>query len=86
MVVTQIFKLSSEKFKALTPEQMKIYTDQAATDKARHEKQKQELAKKGYYTLPDGSKSTDPQNAALLKKKKKRATKSSTNGGEADEE
>ena len=33
------------------------------------EKQKQELAKHGYYTLEDGTKSTDEVNAHLLKGK-----------------
>ena len=58
--MTEIFSISSAKFKALSPEEKKVYTDRAEADKARQLKQKEELAKKGYYTLPDGSKSTDP--------------------------
>ena len=48
----------------------KPYNDKADASKALVEKQKAELAKKGYYTLSDGSKSTDPQNSDLLKVKK----------------
>ena len=41
----------------------------------RREAQIEELKKKGFYTLEDGSKSTDPANKALFKLKKKRGQK-----------
>ena len=43
-------------------------------DKKRVERQTAELKQKGYYTLADGSKSTDPENAKLLAVKKKKKT------------
>ena len=41
--------------------------------KERVEKQKLELAAKGYYTLENGTKSTDPENADLLKVKARKS-------------
>lgn len=43
----------------LTEQQKQPYTDLANKDKARYEKQRKEFEVKGYYTLEDGSKSTD---------------------------
>lgn len=40
------------------------------------QQQKDELAKKGYYTLQDGTKSTDSENEEILKFKKKPAVPS----------
>ena len=45
------------------------------------DKLKEERAKKGFFTMPDGSKSTDPKNSKLVKK----ATKSG-NKNDSDEE
>ena len=42
-------------------------------DKARFEKQQAEREKKGFFTLDDNSKSTDPENAKLFKRKKSAA-------------
>ncbi len=42
----------------------------AEKDKARFDRQQAELEKKGYFTLDDNSKSTDPENAKLFKRKK----------------
>lgn len=39
-------------------------------DRARHDKQVAEKEKKGYFTLEDQTKSTDPENAKLFKKRK----------------
>ena len=39
-------------------------------DKTRYERQLSEREKKGFFTLEDKSKSTDPENAKLFKKKK----------------
>ena len=46
------------------------YEKKAADAKDLYEKQKTQLAAKGYYMLKDGSKSTDDKNADLLKVKK----------------
>lgn len=48
------------------------YEQKAAESALQHEERKKEIAKKGYWTLEDGSKSTDKKNAALLKIKKKK--------------
>ena len=50
------------------------------------DKQTAELKKKGFYTLEDGSKSTDPQNAHLLKIKKKRTKKTQDTSEDAEEQ
>lgn len=60
----------------------------AADDATRHDRQVEELKKWGYYKLKDGSKSIDPQNAALLKvkqKKKKRTGGDDDSMSEAEE-
>ena len=86
----EAFSLASEAWKACTEEQKAPYALLAVKDKAREGKQATELAKLGYYTLPDGTKSTDPENAKLLKVKKKRSTlnrsksSASSDGGELD--
>ena len=65
------FKLAGEMWKQMNEEAKAPYEKMSQEDKVREEKQKAELAKKGYYTLTNGTKSTDPENAQLLKKKKK---------------
>ena len=67
----EAFSLSSEAWGKCTDEDKAPYVKMAEESKVRFEKQVDELKKKGYYTLEDGSKSTDPQNATLLKVKKK---------------
>lgn len=57
----------------MSEEQKAPYQKKHEIDKVRYEKQCKELEKKGYYTLSDGSKTTDPQNSHMLKVKKKRA-------------
>ena len=55
----------------MTEKQKSPYEKKAQKDKEREDKQARELHKLGYYTLEDGTKSTDPENAKLLKVKKK---------------
>lgn len=55
----------------MTDKQKVPYEKKATKDKDREHKQIVELTKLGYYTLEDGTKSTDPENAKLLKVKKK---------------
>jgi len=52
------------------------YEKMSAEDKKRHENQVAEREKKGYFTMPDKTKSTDPENAKLFKKKKPKAGQS----------
>lgn len=73
----EAFQLASDLWNKMTEAEKKPYNDMNAKDKARQEKQAAELKKHGYYTLEDGSKSTDSQNAALLKVKKKKGKKGS---------
>ena len=56
----------------MSEEEKAPYTDRSNLSKARVDKQRKELKAKGYYTLEDGSKSTDPENLHLLKLKKKK--------------
>lgn len=70
------FKLAGEKWATMSEKQKEPYEKLALKDKARNEKQKAELAKKGYFLLEDGSKSTDPQNVPKPKKSRKRDEKS----------
>ena len=51
------------------------YVEMSEQAKAKVDEQKKELKEKGYYTLEDGSKSTDPQNSHLLKVKGKKRNK-----------
>ena len=86
----EAFKLASEKWATMSEKEKAPYVKMAEADKAREEKEKAELAKKGYYTLSDGTKSTDPANVKLLKVKKKRSKASQTrksigNSSDSDE-
>ena len=45
----------------------------AEEEKERVARQKEELKKKGYFTLEDGTKTSDPINANLFKTKKKKS-------------
>ena len=46
-------------WKALSDDDKKPYNDKAAADEKRYKDQLAELEEKGYFTMPDGSKSTD---------------------------
>ena len=72
------FKAASDKWNAISEEEKQPYNNMASNAKTMVDSQIAELAKKGYYTLENGSKSTDEANAHLLKVKKpktKRAAK-----------
>jgi hypothetical protein len=66
----ELFKQASEKWKTISDKEKAQFEKMAEEDKIRHEKQVAEREKKGYFTLEDKSKSTDPENAKLFKKKK----------------
>lgn len=69
---TQAFSAASTRWSEMSEAERAPYVQQSEKAKAVVEEQKKELKAKGYYTLEDGSKSTDPQNAHLLKVKKKK--------------
>ena len=67
------------------------FLTKAEESKELYEKQKVELKKKGYYTLENGTKSTDPENAHLFKVKKSKSEaatkkKSTKNAAAEDDE
>ena len=55
----------------MSEEQKQPYNDQSEQAKQLVERQKAELKQKGYYTLENGTKSTDPENKHLMKVPKK---------------
>ena len=75
----QLFSMAGAKWGELTDEEKEPYVKKNLDDKKRHADQKAELAKKGYFTMTDGSKSTDEANAHLFKEKKKRVKKETKN-------
>jgi len=72
-------KLAGPKWSSMGDKERAPYEKMHDTDVARVEKQNAERAKKGYFTLDDGSKSTDEKNAKLFKQSK--AEKSSKTVG-----
>ena len=54
----------------MTEKDKQPYVKLSEADKVRLEKQLDEKKKKGFFTLNDKSKSTDPANAKLFKKRK----------------
>lgn len=57
--IKEAFTLSSEAWQKSTEEQKAPYLKMANEDQKRVVRQTDELKKRGYYTLNDGSKSTD---------------------------
>ena len=55
----QAFAKSAEMWKALSDDDKKPYNDKATADEKRYKDQLAELEEKGYFTMPDGTKSTD---------------------------
>ena len=64
--ITQFTKVISEKWKTMTEEEKKKYTDMHNKDVERHENQYKELREKGFFMTADGVKSSDlpPKNKA----------------------
>jgi len=58
---TEVMKKNAEKWGASTPQQKKKYVAMAEKDQARHDKQVEEMKSKGYFTMEDGTKSTDSE-------------------------
>ena len=70
-----IFKLSGEKWAAMSEKDKEPYTKKSEADKVRYEKQVAENLKQGWFKMADGTKSTDPNNAKLFKAKKSKSEK-----------
>ena len=54
----------------MNDEQKKPYLDKQAADQKRWEAQCQEMKEKGYFILPDGSKSSDHKKKVPMKRQK----------------
>lgn len=62
----------------MTDESKKPYDDKASGDKERRNKQMAELKQKGFFTLDDGTKSTDPSNKNKLSRSKSKTKTQAT--------
>ena len=71
--------LSKQAWENISKKEKAPYVKKAEEDTKRYERQVEELKKKGYFTLGDGSKSTDRKNAQLFRAKKKK------NSGDSEE-
>lgn len=67
---TEAFKQAGAKWSTMSEKEKEKFVKLAEVDKIRHDNQVAEREKKGYFLLPDKSKSTDPKNASLFKSKK----------------
>ena len=54
--------LLKEKWASMSEEDKKSYVDMNEADRARYDKEKKDVADKGFFMLADGSKSTDAKN------------------------
>jgi hypothetical protein len=68
--LTDIAKLVGVRWGELSDKEKAPYEKQNEQDKVRQQNQKDEVAKKGYFMMPDGSKSTDTQNIPKKRKSK----------------
>jgi len=66
----EAFKLAGQRWAQMSDSDKARYVVMSEKDKTRYERQLSEREKKGFFTLEDKSKSTDPENAKLFKKKK----------------
>jgi len=76
MKLTQISILAGKKWGEMSETDKKPYVQMNEQDKMRQEKQQQNLEKKGYFILEDGSKSTDEKNLPTHKRRLSKASKS----------
>lgn len=70
LTMTECSKLSGPKWESMGQKEKAPYEKLHDQDVARVAKQTADREKKGYFTLDDGSKSTDPKNAKLFKPSK----------------
>jgi hypothetical protein len=73
--MTNILGVLGAEWGTLNEDDKKPYVALVAKDQIRYDKQVEELKKKGFYTLPDGTKSTDDCNKSLFVKKTKKSKK-----------
>ena len=74
----EAMKKCGELWNKLTPDGKKVYEEKHDGDVVRYKQQVEDLDKKGYFIMDDGSKSSDHQ-----AKQKKRAKKSEASDGKA---
>ena len=67
----ECFKLCGVSWAAMDEAARKPWTDKSVKEKEILDKYQADMTSKGYFTLPDGSKSTEAKNAGMFKKKKK---------------
>ena len=72
---TEGAKLAGTTWGTMSDKEKAPFEKLATEDKARYEKQTNELETKGFFKMGDGSKSTDPANAHLAKVKKSKSAK-----------
>jgi len=65
--------MAGKKWSEMMPAEKKPYDDMNASDKLRQEGQLKSLEKNGYFTLDDGSKSTDEKNQPVQKRQLSKA-------------
>lgn len=80
-----VSKAVSEKWNAMTEEEKAPFEQLSLKDAGRRDKQLAELTQRGYFTLEDGSKSTDEKNVPK-KRKSMKATKSMLDKSKSEEE
>lgn len=71
---SDLMSLAGQKWVTMSEKDKAPWEALKQKDVKRHEKQMAEREKKGYFTLDDGSKSTDAANAKLFKEKKSKKT------------
>jgi hypothetical protein len=68
--VGEISKIVGKKWGEMSEKEKMPYDKLNEQDKVRQQKQKDEIAKKGYFMMEDGSKSTDAKNVPKKRKSK----------------
>ena len=81
-------KLLGERWQKMSDQEKKPYVEMVKADVARYEKQMKEFKELGYFTLEDGSKSTDPKKPPLKRThgEANQSQDSHAEGGQVDSE
>lgn len=77
----EAFARAAKEWGSLSEKEKQKYNAMHEDDKKRYEKQKAEFDKKGYYTMEDGSRSTDQQAKKKRASKRGKSTSSSARKG-----
>ena len=64
---TEAFKQAGQKWATMSDKEKEKYLNMAAKEKKRYDGQVEEMQKKGFFLMEDGSKSTDEKNAPKSK-------------------